>query len=271
MKQIAMLLALLPLLGMHGQFTVPFSARPVTASGPPTITYVSAASTSSYGGSTHCQLSPTFTSGQLAIVVVNAGLHSTDVSSYTFTITDTHPNSYTLVTSMPYTDTSTHTTTSAWWTKPATGSPTIVITSSSGAAQLHCAVVAYTSSSGWKAAPVDQVASADLTTGTNLASYICPTTFSMSSGTTSTTSQATELELGVFSSVSSAGTTFTVTGTSGFTERQAYYLSGGFIGVVDATSSSAGAFTATANWCAVAGSTGTTTGGSGTIITLMPN
>jgi len=270
MKRIAMLLALLPLLGMHGQFTVPFAARPVVAVAP-TITYVAAASTSSYGGSTICTLHPTFTSGQLAIVVINDGYQSVNISTATLTVSD-GTNTYTQISSFPYLDASTHSKTSAWWTKPATGTPTINVSASVSLGQLNCAVVGYTSSSGWKAAPVDQVAPVDLTTGTSLASYICPTTFAMSSGTTGTTSQATELELGIFSGVTSSGTaTFTIAGTSGFTMRKSYASAGAFVGVVDTTSSSAGTFTATANWCAVTGSTGTTTGGSGSIVTLMPN
>jgi len=247
---------------------VPFpgSVAP-TGAAAPTITYVAAASGTNTTGSASCTVPVTFTSGQLAIAYISNAYGTTDVHTITLSVSD-GTNTYTQFSTSPYTDASNYNREAYWWTQPATGAVTVTFTASSSAGNLQCIVVGYTSSSGWKASPIDKEATpAALGSGTL---GLCPTTVTYSSNATATTVQDTELEIGMFALSTSAATGATWTAGAGFTQRQVSLDAEGFAELEDAVSISPGAFTATANFC-TASSSIPLDSGAGLLVTLRPN
>jgi hypothetical protein len=240
------------------------------AAGGPTLAYVAAASGSNTSGSTSCAVSVTYTStNQLAIAVLVDAYVNVNVSGFTLSMTGDGTNTYTQFSTSPFADASTFSKTAYWWTKPSTtGAKTVTMTSSSSAANLNCYVITWSSSSGWKAAPVDKQATASVAAINPEA--VCGTnTNTFSSGTTATTAQATELAIGIFAMAGGSGSDTWAAGT-GYTQRFTGALAGEGSQVEDQSLSATGAQTATSLVCAA--STGQlTTGGAGIVLTLMPN
>jgi len=229
-----------------------------------TVNFVPGASGSSTGTGYSCAVTPAsgFTSGQLTFVgIIDAYAAVVDVSGYTLSVSD-GVNSYTQVAGSPFTDNSKHTKIAYWWTKPATGSPTVTLSTSNSSANLSCFVVSYTVSPGsWPSSPIDQTPT-PASLG-DVAVPACAPTVTLSSSTTGTTSQAVELEIGIFGINNSFSTWV---GSGGFTARFDPSVTGNQTEVEDAVTSSTGTYTATSAICGA--STGQTKAGAGIIFTV---
>ena len=231
------------------------------------VAYVSAASGNTVSGTTTCVLTKTFTSGQLLLAFVFTADYTDNVSAITSTVSD-GVNTWTQFSTSPFTDSTNTTKSTYWWTKPASGSTTVTFTNTSSTPYIACYIVAYTSSTGWKSSPVDQQATANIAV-TSLG--VCATTTTLSSGTTSATAQASELVVGLLgiSLTNSSTPAQTYAGSGGYTERLSLSNSGQGGEVVDLTTTTTGAQTATGTLCVA--SSASNTGGNGVVVTMMPN